>query len=148
MIDHLRKVYKDERMTAHFESEGAASSAQPAAVSEISIRLYEEECRNGQLVDEIEQFKAELNTWGITIEELAGRSPKHERLREMCRDVVLTIAQDPEMMRDIRKKRRLPIKTISEKTGVPYSKLERLRVYLLAALIVKTGDYQCISGYV
>lgn len=147
MIDHLRKIYRYEKMTAYIEEEGTAYSARHTAISEVSIRRYEEERRNELLAEEIEQFEAELNTWGITIEELAGRSPKHVKLRETCRDVVLTIAQDPEMTQIIRKKRRLPIGVISEVTGVPYKKLERLRIYLLAAFIAKTGDYKFISGY-
>ena len=148
MIDHLRKVYKNERMTTPIEIEGAASSAKHAAISDISIRRYEEERGNELLTEELAQFEAELNTWGITMETLARRSPKHAELRETCGEVVSIIAQNPEMIRIIRKKRCLPIKAISELTGVSYKKLARLRTYLLAALIVKTGDYQRISSYI
>ena len=148
MIDHLRKVYKNERNMAHIKTEDAASSVLQAAISDISIRRYEEERRNELLTEELAQFEAELNAWGITMETLAKRSPKHAELRETCGDVVSAIAQNPEMIQTIRKKRCLPIKAISELTGVSYKKLERLRTYLLAALIVKTGDYQFISSYI
>jgi len=148
MIDHLRKRYKNERMTTPIEQEGMAATALPAAISKVSMDHYKEERVNALLAEELEQFEAELGAWGITIEELTRRSPKHEKLLETCRDVVSVILQDPEIMRTIQKKRYLPIKAIAEITGEPYKKLERLRTYLLAALIVKTGDYQYISGYI
>jgi len=148
MIDHLRKFYRNERMTAPAEIEGAAPSALPAAISKISMDHYKEERENALLAEELEQFVTELGEWGITIEQLTRRSPKHERLLGACRDIVSVIAQDPEIMRTVQKKHYLPIKAIAELTGEPYKKLERLRTYLLAALIVKTGDYQYISGYI
>ena len=128
------------------EEEG--EQAQSAAVSELSIRIYESERRREKLVDEIEQFKAELDIWGLTLASLVEQSPKHNKLRDEYRAAIAKISQSPDIMQTIQIKRYFPQKAIGEITGLPQKKLERARNFILASLIIKTGDYEMLSDYV
>jgi len=149
IIDHLRKIYKHDGRTFSLEGgDEAATAAQSAAIDNISVRLYEAQRRQEQLAEEIEQFKAELGAWGITMEALSEQSPKHKALLDTYRQAVQRMAVTPNIVQIIRNKHYFPVKTIAYVTGLPQKKIERARTFLLASLILKVGDYELLSDYV
>jgi RNA polymerase sigma factor len=123
-------------------------SAQANAIKEVSIRAYDAQRRQESLASEIEQFKAELMTWGITMDALVKHSPKHQKLRETYKVVVSKVCQTPDIVQTIQLKRYFPIKTVSELTKLPQKTLERARTFIIASLIIKLGDYDYLSDYV
>ena len=149
LIDFNRKAYRHEGQTVSLEDEDEAQlSAQSAAIAEISIHAYEEKTNHELLVEEIEQFKAELSSWGLTMASLVDQSPKHSRLRDEYRMVVTKIVQTPDIVQTIQMKRYFPIKAVAKISGLPPKKLERARNFILASLIIKMGDYIYLSEYV
>ena len=152
LIDHIRGLYRNEGNTVpldpHYDDEDEQSQAESSAVIELSIRSHDRRRRNEALIDEIEAFKEELNEWGITMETLSKHSPKHKKLRETYKKVVVKIAQEPDIVQTIRLKRYFPVKTVAEISGLPQKNIERARTYILATLIIRLGDYDLLSGYV
>ena len=149
IIDYIRGLYRHNGRTVPLEDEEEEQqSAQSAALVELSVRSYEAQRRQEQLVDEIEQFKSELTSWGITMDVLTKQSPKHQKVREDYRTVVAKISQSPDIIQTIQLKRYFPIKAVSEITGLPQKKLERARTFILASLIIRMGDYDYLSDYV
>ena len=151
LIDFNRRTGNRTIPTISLDDTGdeeESESAQSAVVSELSIRIYEIERRREILIEEIEQFKAELNVWGLTLASLVEQSPKHNRLRDEYKEAIAKIAQAPDIMQTIQVKRYFPQKAIGEITGLPQKKLERARNFILASLIIKTGDYEMLSDYV
>ena len=150
VFDHLRRIYKHEGKTVPLEDgdDGQEAQAQSAAITDASISLYEAHRRKERLADEIEQFKAELSVWGITMADLAKQSPKHRTLREEYRRIVTAVAHMPDILQTIQIKRYLPVQAISKLINFPPKKLERARTFILASLILKTGDYDLLSDYV
>ena len=149
IIDHIRKIYRSEGQTVSLDDDtDEQATAQSAAVEEISIRAYDAQRRQEALVEEIEQFKSEIATWGITMDSLAKSSPKHQQLRDECRAAVAKIHQSPDIVQTIQLKRYFPIKAVAEITGLPQKKLERARTFIIASLIIKMGDYVLLSDYV
>jgi len=154
IIDYIRTIYRHEGTTVPlvednaYEEDPQRLNTTLTAEDKISIRLYDAERNQELLSGEIEQFKSELATWGITMESLYKQSPKHKQLRETCKYVVSTIVQALDIVQTIQLKRYFPISTISKATGVPPKKLERSRTFILASLIIKLGDYEFLSGYV
>jgi len=152
IIDSLRKQKKAEENTVTLADDDDDDDEHlltySAAVDKVSMRAYAEELSHEELVDEIEQFKAELATWGITMDSLAKSSPKHSARRVECKAAVEKLAQDRDIMHTIEIKRYFPIKTASEVTGLPPKKLERARIYILALLIIMSGDYDQLSDYI
>jgi len=148
IIDAIRELSRNEGKTVSLDDEDEEQkTAQSAAIREISMRNYEAERRQEMLVEEIEQFKAELQTWGITMEALAQASPKHKQLRKTYYDVLSAVMNDQDIMQTIRLKRYFPIKAISKITGLPQNKLERARLFVLSSLIIKMGDYDLLSDF-
>ena len=146
LIDHVRKFYRSDEKTQpldEYDDENHSS-----ALYEASVRAYEETGRRERLAEEIEQFKAELAVWGITLEALVRQSPKHKKLAETYKSAVAQILRSPDLMQTIQLKRYCPINAIANITGIPPKKLERARTFIIASLIIKMGDYDLLSDYV
>ena len=154
IIDYIRSIYRHAGKTVPLEDDTGAEEDQQRAhpilttEEEVSIRIYNAQRSQELLADEIERFKSELATWGISMESLYKQSPKHNQLRETCKLAVSTVAQIPDIVQTIQLKRYFPISAISKTTGIPPKKLERSRTFILASLIIKLGDYEFLSGYV
>ena len=149
IIDQIRKINRHDGKTVSLDTDDDEQQAyQSAAINEISMRNYDAERRRELLVDEIEQFKVEAASWGITMDALVKSSPKHKELRYTYKDILLTVSKSPEIMQTIHFKKYFPIKAVSKITGLPQKKLERARTYIIAALVIKSGDYELLSEYV
>jgi RNA polymerase sigma factor len=149
IIDHLRHIYRKKVATVSLDEENSEkASAQSSAVDELSIRSFEKQKMQEMMAEEIEQFKSELNTWGITLDNLGKASPKHKNLRETYQMIVEKISLDPDIVQTIQLKRYLPIKAIAELTELPQKKIERARTFILAILLIKHGDYDYLSNYI
>lgn len=150
IVDCIRKEYISERtQTVPLENDGRDEQfGQSATINKISIHTYERASKHELLVEEIEQFKAELSTWEITMADLVKHSPKHQKLREAYREVVSIVLQNPDIIQTIQLKRYFPVKAVAEITKLPLKKLERARTFIIASLIIKMGDYDYLSDYV
>ena len=148
IIDHIRTSSKNEGMTVSLDEEDEEQKmAQSAVIAEISMRNYDAQRRQEMLLEEIEQFKAEIKTWGFTMEILAKSSPKHKQLRNSYYEVLSAVYNDHDIMQTIRLKRYFPTKAISKITGLPQNKLERARIFIIASLIIKMGDYDLLNDF-
>lgn len=149
MIDHMRASGRHRGQTVPLDDdEPGRESAQSAYIEEASERAYDAERRQAALQEEIEQFTLELEGWGITMESLTRHSPKHKKLRELYKTVVSAVAADMDIVQTIQLKRYFPVSAVAQLTGIPPKKLERARIFVLASLIIKFGDYDILSEYV
>jgi len=147
LIDHIRSVYRNEANTISLEEADQAPNSS-AMLDEVAIRQFENYRRQEMLLYEIEQLKTELAGWGITLESLVEKSPKHKKLKNLYKTVVKQIFQDPDIIQTIQIKRYFPVKAISELCKIPQKKIERARTYLIASIIIKMGDYELLLDYV
>jgi len=97
---------------------------------------------------EIEELKKELLQWGISFIDLADASPKHGKTRKMCADISKFISLNSELVKMVRCKKQLPMAEIEKCLKIPRKKIERVRKYIIAVVIIMTGDYQYIKDYV
>jgi len=149
LIDYIRKISKQERNTISLNMEDDYEQPNRSSMISIaSLRNYDEEQRRARLAEEIEQFKAEIATWGITMETLTKGSPKHKELRKTYKEIISTVRNCPDILQTIYLKRYFPVKAIAKITGLPQKKLERARIYIIAALIIKAGDYEQLAEFI
>ena len=152
LIDEVRRTYKQTGNTIPLDSIDSESDSDSVhnrmnAVDELSMRSYDNQRRRELLAYEIEQFKAELDDWGITMETLSNRSPKHKKLRDTYGEIISKIAGDQSIIQTIHIKRYFPVKEVAGITGYTHKTIERARTYILATLIIKLGDYDLLSGF-
>lgn len=148
LIDAMRKLQSKQLETVPLETDNKDDESHSQAITEASIKVYKEDARQYYLVLEIDAFKQELNGWDLTMDELVAHSPKHSRLRDTYWGIVESIAADAEIMHIIWVKHYFPVKKISALTGIPRKTVERARIFIIATLIIRMGDYVYLKHYV
>ena len=88
-----------------------------------------------------------LQLYGFSFFDLADASPKTEKTRKSCGQAVRTLIATAILMAQMRLKRLLPIKELSEASGVIRKILERHRKYIIAAAEILDGDFPILAGY-
>ncbi len=162
LIDHIRKDARTareiptdiagaetNRIDDDKESAAAAGEFRIAKVmAEKAAEKAEEENRSTDLRLEIEDLNELLERYGISFTDLAQTSPKAEKTKRQCGEVIRFLAADEELCRGIRKTGTLPAKEIREKCGVPRKIPERHRKYIIAVVEILRGDYPGLQGFV
>lgn len=97
---------------------------------------------------ELEELGKELAAWNITYSDLAKVSPKHNKTRNQCSELVGIILSHPDMMQQVMTKKYLPIMQLEKVSGIPQKTIERFRKYIIAVVIIITGDYTYIKDYI
>jgi RNA polymerase sigma factor len=147
IIDYYRKEKKHENVislheySAEEDEENDMSSGQ-------ALDTYSKEEISEYRRLELEDLKRELKEWDISFMELVDASPKQDKTRKIYRDIIKFIISQPDLIKQIKSKRYLPIAEVEKNTGIPRKTIERSRKYIIAALVIITGDYQYIRGYV
>jgi RNA polymerase sigma factor len=147
LIDYFRKEKKHGNLLylndCYHESEEEKDFSAEASIEMFAL---EEVSRYRRL--EIGQLKKELLEWGITFFELAEVSPKHSRTRKISANIIKFLLAREDLIGLIKKKKYLPVGEIQKALKIPRKKIERLRKYIIAAIIIHTGDYQYIKDYI
>ncbi len=113
-----------------------------------SIKIYSDKQIAEYRKDEIIELKEELGKWGLTFFDVAKSSPKHNGTRKIYMQVIDYITTNSGLLNTIKNKRYLPIAEIEKNFKIPRKKIERGRNYIIAVVLVKTGDFQYINSFV
>ncbi|HHW30918.1 MAG TPA: RNA polymerase sigma-I factor [Clostridiaceae bacterium] len=147
LIDYYRKEKRHEK-SVYLNDLKDDSGEEIDLTTQMSIEKYSIDEISYYRKLEIEELKKELSEWGISFFDLARSSPKQEKTHRMCEKIARFILSSPELVDKIKKKRYLPIMEIESNLKIPKKKIERVRKYLIALIIILTGDYQYISDYI
>ncbi|MGN0169459.1 MAG: sigma-70 family RNA polymerase sigma factor [Lachnospiraceae bacterium] len=96
---------------------------------------------------EIEELSEVMKTFGVGFADVADHSPRQERTREACMAAVQFAIRHKELLEELLRTHRLPMKELAEGAGVERKTLERHRKYLLAMLLIQTNGYEIIRGH-
>lgn len=147
LIDYYRKEKKHDNVISlneySSEEDGETDLSRGQAVDTYSKEEISEYRRL-----ELEELKRELKNWDISFMELVEASPKHDKTRRMYKDIIRFILSQPDMVKQIKIKKYIPIADVEKNTGIPRKTIERARKYIIAALLIITGDYQYVRDYV
>lgn len=113
-----------------------------------SIEKYEEDRIGEYRRLELGQLARELSEYGITFLELAAVSPKQDRTHKMCSEIAGFLLSRPDLTGIVKEKKYLPIAEIVNALRIPRKIIERSRKYIIALVIIASGDYQYIRDYV
>ncbi len=102
---------------------------------EVSLEQYRIDDEKQKRLLEIIEYRAELEKWGITLEELAEISPKNENLREEYKKVAMTVVENKDILKTLMEKKKLPLKKLEDILWVHRKKLERGRIYIIAMVL-------------
>ena len=96
---------------------------------------------------EIEAIKAECLQFNIDFIKLEKYSPKAAKTKEVCQKAANEVLADKNLILYLKKNNMLPIKDICQRLKVSRKIIERHRQYIIAVIIIASGDYPCLSGY-
>ncbi len=100
------------------------------------------------LAEEITALTEELEEYGISFFDLTKCSPKAEKTRRGCAQVIASIFLPPPLVEYLKKKKILPSSEIQKRSGHSIKFLDKFRKYLIASVVILDGDYPQISEYV
>ncbi len=103
---------------------------------------------NNTLKDEIAAFEGELKEYGITMTDLVGCSPKSQKTRKGCADIIQAIFLPPSLVGFIKENGKIPATELLTRAKLQKKLMERHRKYLIAATVILSGDYPKLSEYV
>ena len=97
--------------------------------------------------DEIEEFEKQLLEFGISFSDVADNCPRQERTLQACRRVLTAARENPELLNELLRTKKLPIAALSDISKTDKKTMERHRKYLIAILLAFTNGYEIIRGH-
>ncbi len=97
---------------------------------------------------EMKNLREELERWNISFSDLAKVSPKHKSTKEKCKQILRFILSKPDILNQIITKKYLPVAELEKGTNLPRKLIERFRKYIIALVLIETGDYDYIQNYI
>lgn len=96
---------------------------------------------------EIEEFIRQLQEFGLSLSDLAGNCPKQDRTLTACMQALDYARQNPDLLEQLVKTKKLPLSQLTEGAGVERKTLERHRKYIVAILLAYTNGFEIIRGH-
>lgn len=145
----------------YYRSEGKHRAEMPVAPEVMEGRGEEEEDTEAYLAvvkqsmqeedhslqDEIVEANELFSAFGFSFYDLTACSPKQEKTRRECILAVRYMMNPKERAEDFKRTARLPIREIKKATGVSAKTLDRYRKYLVAVILMLSGDFPHLAEY-
>ena len=103
--------------------------------------------RGRNLKDEILEVNEILKGYGFSFRDLKECSPKAGKTKTECAKAITYILENEEALSTVIEFRRLPIKEITETTGLKNKLLDRYRRYIIMAVVILNGEYPLLADY-
>lgn len=150
LIDYFRSQKSQSRIQPFSDFE--VTDDEDNAVNYVEIRAsleihHESEEQNMRRM-EIEEYATLLSSYGLSFQDLVELCPKHADARKNAIDVARTVAEDGQLCNYVRERQALPLKALEDKVSVSRKTMERQRKYILAVVLLLTGDFAHLQEYV
>jgi len=97
----------------------------------------------------MEIFDLTLLEYGISLDDLVKKSPKHRDTRHRLMKVAQSIVNEPILLSKLKQSKRLPIKELKIYTGLSRRVLEKGRKYIIALTLILSDDsYSEIKNFI
>ena len=125
------------------DSDEEAPGAVLYAVVQSSVRAADTSLR-----DEILAANAALGAFGFQFFDLTSCSPKQQKTRKACEQAALALLNQPQARNALFNTKQLPIQQLIRQNGFSKKILDQYRRYIIALVVLQTGDYPLLSGYI
>ena len=152
LTDHFRtqKHLFHEVVTAPYILEGGGTPEEDtdgvyrAVVNE---SLADRAKTRENLREEILEMNTLLKTYGFQFFDLTACSPKQDRKRADCAAVIRYLLGEPNLIREMKQQKKLPVKALVSGSGISRKTIDRYRKYIIMAVLVLQGEYPMLSEY-
>ena len=142
IIDHIRKNKKEDKVIPFSYFEERNEFEEKYLVSDSHYQYEKIEIK-----EEITIFENKLKEFGITLEELVEKSPKHKDSRELYISIARIISDNEELFNKMIKRKTIPISDLMKFVTVSRKTIERNRKYIIAVSLVLRSSLEEIKQY-
>lgn len=96
---------------------------------------------------EIQELSRQMLEFGVSLSDVADNCPRQQRTLEACRRALEYARENPQLLDELLKTKKLPIGRLAEGGRVERKTLERHRKYMVALLLIYTNGYEIIRGH-
>ncbi len=128
--DQIRKEFKPDEI--------------PSAEIEIEATFDEKIDRKM----EVDMYRDELNDYGILLDDLLKDSPKHKACRIKTNMAAKTLAGNKILFTTLVKTKKVPVKNLSEVSGITEKLIEQKRKYIIACALLRQMKYSYLREFI
>lgn len=146
LIDYSRREQRHSRVI----SLDAPAREEDTTLGEVLVGErdpHEETASRDATRAEIEELARQMKEFDVDLSDVADNCPKQQRTLDACRKALQYARENPELLDDLLKTKRLPIGQLAAGSGVERKTLERHRKYMVALLLIYTNGYEIIRGH-
>lgn len=145
LIDYYRKNARWAENVSLEQIEDVNGTAH--VIGALSQEEFQRTQAQNQMTAEILEFREALSQWGIDFKQLAQHSPKQDKIRRLLISTAREICGDPALIQKLKKTGKVPVNEILSRGWIDKKRMERGRIYIIACVIVLSGDYEMIHEY-
>ncbi len=146
LIDNYRREKRNRGNISLYSSDDEKSELIDV-ISDDEDKFSEIEMREATK-QEIAELTAQMEDFGVSFTDIADNSPKQQRTLEICGRAVRYARNNPHILEDFLRTKRVPIATLAEGAKAERKTLERHRRYLVAMLLICTNGYEIMRGHI
>lgn len=147
IIDFIRQQKSHVTLTSLDETHEEEEKMENSTEVRLSKEKFAEDMEAWYRREEIQEFQVHLQRFGLSFTEITDAAPKHVDARESAIRVASIIIGNKELRSKVLDKGRLPIKDLETHVDVSKKTLERNRKYIIALVIIMSGDYVYLKDY-
>lgn len=146
LIDNYRKEKKHQEIIS---LDDKFKESNTALIDLIPDKKNDPSYLNKQqlLKEEIIEFKYLLKQYDLTFQDLLDNNPKQKRTFDICQKVIIIALENQDIILEVVKTKRLPIKKILEISNLERKTIERHRKYLIGLLLIYTNGFFLIREH-
>ena len=141
LVDHYRRQPRTEVVLSALEREDEDGHAYIPAMAKEALERSRADVEADARREEIAVYGLRLLEFGLTLDELARISPRHEDSRRSAMAVALLLARDSLLRDYLLTNHVLPLKALTDRVAVSRKTLERQRKYIIAVALVACGEF-------
>ncbi|TFE03730.1 RNA polymerase sigma-I factor [Jeotgalibacillus sp. R-1-5s-1] len=146
LIDKIRKDQREKANLTYDRDDNESAAGVHETWQAMEHFQHENTVRDRK--EEILQYSQALIPYKLSFKELAEQAPKHSDARENAIFIARLVQSNEEWLRELKEKKKLPIKKIEKKIDLSRKTIERNRKYIIAVVILLDGDFPYLQEYV
>lgn len=147
MVINLRLIdfYRSAKKGQTISLDGDIDESVAKIIDKKSVEQFRIFNEDEDLKLEVIEYSQILRGWNINLESLAKVSPKQSQLREEYKKAARTIADNPLLLEELMKNKRIPVKELEKLTGLHHKKIERGRIYIIAIVLAVLKNFSYLD---
>ena len=146
LIDYHRREERHLGSLSLDEPEGESGETLGEKLSEDRDHSEELAVREAARA-EIAELTRQMQAFGVGLEDVAENCPRQQRTLAACQKAISFARENPELLEEFLRTKRIPISRLAAGAGVEKKTLERHRAYMAALLLIYTNGYEIIRGH-